>query len=134
MPRNNSVIGSIVGLLVFVGIGAFFLLGITPFRFLNFFPLLPVIFVIGIMGIAAATSVRRSNYCESKPYNQNQYYTREAPRSNPYVVKTPSSSTVRPIYIEDSEPEKPIGNYCQYCGTKKDRNATFCHNCGTKLQ
>lgn len=134
MPRNNSVIGSLVGLIVFVGIGAFFLLGITPFRFLNIFPFLPIIFIIVIMGIAVATAAKRSSCCEPKSYNQNRYYTQEIPKSNPYNIKTSSNSVVRPIYIEDDEPESPQSNYCQYCGTRRDINAKYCHNCGTKLQ
>ena len=134
MPRNNSVIGSVVGLIVFVGIGVFFLFGISPFRFLNIFPFLPIIFIIIIMGIAAVTSAKRSSCCAPKPYNQNRYYTQEFPKSNPYNIKTSSNSVVRPIYIDDTEPEKPMTNFCQFCGTKRDNSAKYCHNCGTKLQ
>ena len=94
-----------------------------------------MIFVIVIFGIvvAANASSRRSTCCSPKPNNKYEYYNQEVPRSNPYLVKTSSSSTVRPIYIEDAEPEVQTANYCQYCGSKKDRNAKFCYNCGTKL-
>ena len=133
MPRNNSVVGSVVGLLVFVGFGVFFLFGIGPFRFLNVFPFIPIIFIICIICIAGAASVKQSSCCTPKPYNQNRYYAREIPRSNPYNVKTSNDSVVQPIYIDDTEPEKSVANFCQYCGTRKDRNAIYCHNCGTKL-
>lgn len=135
MSRNNSIIGSIIGLIFLLGFGAFFLFGFSPFTFNGIMPFFPMIFVIVIIGIvgAASASSRRSNCCSPKPENQYQYITPEAPRSNPYAVKTSKSSIVRPIYIDDAEPEKPVPNFCQYCGTRKDKNAIYCHSCGTKL-
>ena len=138
MSRNNSGIGCIIGLIFFLGFGVFFSLGLSPFTFFRimpFFPMIFVIFIIGIAGAASASSRRskRSTYCSPKSHNQYQYYTPEVPRSNPYIVKTSSSSKVRPIYIEDAEPEKPKPNFCQFCGTKKDKNAIYCHDCGSKL-
>jgi hypothetical protein len=102
-----------------------------------------VIIIIGIVGSASAKA-KNSGCCTPKQYNQNQNYNREVMRfnphatrtlygSNPYNTKTSSISVVRPIYIEDAEPEIPTANFCQYCGTKKDRNAIYCHSCGTKL-
>ena len=136
MPRNNSIVGSIVGLMIFLGFGVFFLFGLSPFTFLSIMPFFPMIFIIiiigGVVGAVSASS-RRSTCCSPKPNNQYQYVTTEVPRSNPYVVKTSSNSMYRPIYIEDAEPEKPKTNFCQYCGTKKDKNAIYCHSCGIKL-
>ena len=146
MSRNNStagsLIGSLIGLIIFVGFGAFFLLRLSPFAFLRIMPFFPMIFIIIIIGFVGAASARsrRSTCCSQKPHNQNQslnqyqYSTQEVPRTNPYIVKAPSSSTVRPIFIDDVEPEKPKTNFCQYCGTKKERNAVYCHSCGTKLE
>ena len=143
MSKNNStvssLIGSLIGLIVFVGFGAFFLLRFRPFAFLGIMPFFPMIFIfiiIGITGAASASSRRakRSTCCSPKSNNQYQYSTTVIPRSNPYIVKAPSSSTVRPIFIDDGEPEKPKTNFCQYCGTKKERNAIYCHSCGTKLE
>lgn len=145
MSRNNSTVGSLIssliGLIIFVGFGAFFLLRLSPFVFLRIMPFFPMIFIIIIIGIAGAATARsrRSACCSQKPHNQNQFHnqyqysTSEVPRSNPYIVKASSSSTVRPIFIDDVEPEKPKANFCQFCGTKKDRNAVYCHSCGTKL-
>ncbi len=135
MSRNNSIIGSIVGLIIFLGFGVFFLFGLSPFRLFTFIPFFPMIFIIIIIGIvgAASASSRRSTYCSPKSHNQYQYYTSEVPRLNPYIVKTSNSSTVRHIYIEGAKPEKPIANFCQFCGTKKDKNAIYCHDCGSKL-
>jgi hypothetical protein len=135
MPKNNSKIGSIIGLMIFLSFGVFFLFGWGPFSFFNFLPFFPMIFVFIIIGIAGAASAnsRRSTCYSSKSNNQYQNYCQEVPRLNPYAVKTSINSTVRPIYIEDDEPEKPLANFCQFCGTKKDRNAIFCHNCGSKL-
>ena len=134
MPRNNSIVGTIIGLVFFLGFGVFFIFGWGSFRSFSIIPIFPMIFVIVIFGIvvAANASSRRSTCCSPKSNNQYKY-TQEVPRSNPYLVKTSSSSTVRPIYIEDAEPEIQTANYCQYCGSKKDRNAKFCYNCGTKL-
>lgn len=138
MPRNNSIVGSIVGLILFLGFGVFFLFGSSSFFLFNFtpfFPMIIIIIIIGIAGAASASSKRSKQLtcCSPKVYSQYQYYPPENSRSNPYIVKTSSSSTVRPIYIEDAEPEKTIANFCQYCGTKKDKNAVYCHSCGTKL-
>ncbi len=143
MSKNNStvssLIGSLIGLIIFVGFGAFFLLRFSPFTFLRIMPFFPMIFIIIIIGIAGSASARsrrakHSTCCSPKSNNQYQYSTTVVPRSNPYIVKSSNSSTVRPIYIEDVEPEKPKANFCQFCGTKKDRNAIYCHSCGTKLE
>ena len=149
MSRNNStvnsLVGSLIGLIIFVGFGAFFLLRFSPFIFLRIMPFFPMIFIIIIIGIAGAASARsrrakHSTCCSQRSHNQDQshnqyqYSTQEVPRTNPYMVKASSSSTVRPIFIDDGEPEKPKTNFCQYCGTRKDRNAIYCHSCGTKLE
>ena len=143
MSRNNStvssLVGSLIGLIIFVGFGAFFLLGWSPFgmfSFMPFFPIIFVIFIILIAGVGSASSKhsKHSTCCSPKSHNQYQYITPKVSKSNPYIVKASSSSTIRPIYIEDTEPEKPKTNFCQYCGTKKDRNAIYCHSCGTKLE
>ena len=138
MTRNNSIAGSIIGLTVFLGFGVFFLLGFSPFSFFSIVPFFPMIFIIVIIGIVGAASARskRSNCCSQKsykPYNQYQNYTEEVPRSNPYNVRRSGSSVVRPIYIEDAEPEDTKANFCQYCGSKKDKSAIYCHSCGSKL-
>lgn len=135
MPRNNSIVGSIIGIVFFLGFGVFFLFGWGPFSFFSFLPIFPMIFVIVIFGIvvAASASSRRSTFSSTWKNDHYHSHSQEVPRSNPYIAKTSSGSTVRPIYIEDTEPEIPTANFCQYCGTKKDRNAKFCHNCGTKL-
>ena len=136
MPRNNSIVGTIIGLIFFLGFGVFFLFGFSPFTFIRIMPFFPMIFIIVIMGIvgAASASSRRSTWCSSKSENHYGYNTPDVPRSNPYVVKSLSGSIVQPIYIEDAEPEKPMPNFCQYCGTRKDKNSIYCHSCGTKLQ
>ncbi len=135
MPRNNSIVGSIIGLIFFLGFGVFFLVGLSPFTFTSFMPFFPMIFIIVIIGIVgvASTRSRRSTCCSLKSNNQYQDSTPEVPRSNPYLVKTSGSYAVRPIYIEDVEPETAIPNFCQYCGTRKDKNASYCHSCGSKL-
>ena len=136
MPRNNSIVGSMVGLIIFLGFGVFFLFGLSPFTFFSIMPFFPMIFIIVIIGIVGAVSAnsRRSACCSPKPNNQNQYISPEVQRSNPYIVKASRTSTVRPIYIDDAEPEKPKTNFCQYCGTKRDTNAIYCHSCGIKLE
>jgi hypothetical protein len=135
MPRNNSAKGSIIGLMVFLGFGAFFLFGGGIFRIFSFVPFFPMIIVIVIIGIAGAASAasRRSTCCSPNSNNQYSYSSQEIPRSNPYIAKPTRSTPVRQIYIEDVEPEVPKTNFCQYCGTKKDRNAVYCYNCGTKM-
>ncbi len=135
MSRNNSAIGSVIGLVVFLGFGAFFLFGqgvLRIFSFVPFFPMIIVIVIIGIAGAASASS-RRSTCCSPNSTNQYSYSSQEIPKSNPYISKSSSNAPVRQIYVEDVEPEVPKTNFCQYCGTKKDRNAVYCYNCGTKM-
>ena len=91
-----------------------------------------VIVIIGIAGAASSAS-RRSTCCSPNSNNQYSPNSQEIPRSNPYVAKPTKNIPVRQIYIEDVEPEVTKANFCQYCGTKKDRNAVYCYNCGTKL-
>ncbi|MHA1350008.1 MAG: hypothetical protein ACTSPZ_04115 [Promethearchaeota archaeon] len=143
MPKNNSGIGiCIIGLIFFLGFGVFSSLRSSPFSLYNIMPLFPMIFIIFIIviaGVGSASSKRskhskNSTCCSPKSHNQYQYITPKVPKSNPYIVKASSSSIIRPIYIEDNEPEKPKTNFCQYCGTRKDRNAIYCHSCGTKLE
>ena len=136
MPRNNSIIGSIIGLIIFLGFGVFFLFGWGSFNIFNFLPFFPMIFIIAILGIAGAASanVRRSSCCSPKSHNQYQYYSQDPPRSNPYTVKNSSSSTVRAINIEDAKPENPRANFCQFCGSRTERDGVFCHQCGAKME
>jgi len=138
MSRNNSTAGSLIGLIVFLGFGAFFLFGLSPFTFFSFIPFFPIIFVIFIIGIVGAASAsskhsKRSTCCSPMSHNHYQYDTQKVPRSNPYIVNASSNSTIRQIHIEDVEPEIPKANFCQYCGTKKDNNAKYCYMCGIKL-
>ncbi|MFX0076420.1 MAG: zinc-ribbon domain-containing protein [Candidatus Hermodarchaeota archaeon] len=135
MPRNNSIVGSIIGLVFFIGFGVFFLFGGGFFSFFHFFPIFPIIFIIVLFGIVAAASAssRNSTCCPPKSQSHYQHYPQEVKRSNPYIVKNQSIPTVRQIYIEDDEPAKPIASFCQFCGTKRDTNAKYCHSCGTKL-
>ena len=137
MPRNNSIVGSIVGLIIFLGFGVFFLFGLSPFTFFGIMPFFPMIFFIiiigGIVGAASASS-RRSSCCSPKSHNQYQYYSQDPPRSNPYTVKNSSSSTVRAINIEDAKPENPRANFCQFCGSRTERDGVFCHQCGAKME
>ena len=136
MPRNNSVVGSIIGLVFFLGFGVFFLFVCGSFSLFSFFPIFPMIFVIVIFGIIVAASANSKHSSANPTWKSNHYqsYSQQIARLNPYIAKTSSSPTVRQIYIEDAEPEIPTTKFCQYCGTKKDRNAKYCHNCGTKLQ
>ncbi|MFX1588926.1 MAG: zinc ribbon domain-containing protein [Promethearchaeota archaeon] len=124
MHQRNPAAGIIICLISFVLFGLFFAL--RPFIGFSFFPMFPAIFIFIFIIIAAATSVENSKKTQKNYYN-NQNYT-QAPLKNPYIIQN-----TRKIEIQEDTREIIRAQYCQYCGVKIDRDANYCHNCGTNL-
>jgi hypothetical protein len=128
--RSNSG-GVIAGLIIFLVFGVIFFLFFNRtgmFRF-NF----SIIFWIGGIMIFIAIVLAASAVMMSKPhssinrniYRQQNVLEKSEEYTNPY--KTPG------IDINKKEVlKKEIINYCRYCGARKDKEAIFCHMCGTK--
>ena len=136
MSNRNSGAGCIVGLLFFMAFGLFFILEV-PFSIFQFIPFFPVIFIfIFIIAVAGASS-GKSKCCKpvQKNYDQNHY--KQVPRVNPYIVRGSVRNDVQTLLVEDYkpiEPTKPKALFCQFCGTRIDKDARFCHQCGSKLE
>lgn len=58
---------------------------------------------------------------------------KQTPITNPYTrgenVRSVQSYTPK----DDFGSKKTFPNYCPYCGIKLEREARFCHECGTQL-
>jgi len=136
MSNRNSGAGCIVGLLFFMAFGFFFILEV-PFSIFQFIPFFPVILIfIFIIAVAGASS-GKSKCCKpvQKNYDQNHY--KQVPRVNPYIVRGAVRNNVQTLLVEDYKPIEPTKTkalFCQFCGTRIDKDARFCHQCGSKLE
>jgi len=144
MSNKNSGAGCIVGALVFMVFGLFFIIEI-PFSILPvifrvissiipYFPLILIfIFIIAVSGASSGKSKR----CKPVQKNYDQDHHKQVPRVNPYIVRGSVRNDVQTLIVEDYkpiEPTKPKALFCQFCGTRIDKDARFCHQCGSKLE
>ena len=136
MSNRNSGAGCILGSLFFMAFGLFFILDV-PFSIFPFMGLLPVIFIfIVIIAIAGASSGKFKS-CKPVQNNYNQDLHKQIPRENPYIVRNSVRNDVQTLLVEDYkpiEPTKPKALFCQFCGTRIDKHARFCHQCGSKFK
>ena len=53
---------------------------------------------------------------------------------NPYILHTnPKINPERAVRNEKEIQSPPKIRYCQFCGVRREEDAIYCHNCGTKL-
>jgi predicted membrane protein len=136
MEGRKTKSGLSICILLLVAAGLFITLGFNAnfFFFAPFFPMIFIfVFCIILIGV---TSNNHSRQRINEPYRYSNYYQnrnlqQQIPVENPYKVKT--------VQIVDDtlkkEEEKPIEfQFCMYCGVKIERDAVYCHQCGTKLQ
>ena len=134
---------------VFAGIILLFIFGFLFFVIFNRFngfsmPIFVIIgsfsvFLIIISVIVAIVASMSSNYKKPKEEYIKSYQFQpqnQTNQPNPYIIRNSvSKQPEEPIYKQIKR-EIPIIteiNYCRYCGSKIDRDAVFCHMCGTKL-
>ena len=143
---SRSSIGAvIVGLLIFLIFGIFFLVffnrsGLFGFNFPVIFIILGfVVFITVILGISIAASSMSKTYKTPKAniHSQNHEIIQgQTFQQNPYVVREPIQKSTEPQYQEKPTEVFPIVNeinFCRYCGGNIDRESRFCHQCGSKL-
>lgn len=143
---SRSSIGAvIVGLLIFLIFGIFFLVffnrsGLFGFNFPVIFIILGfVVFITVILGISLAAASMSKSYKTPKvnTYGQNQNNNqKQVYQQNPYVVREPIQKSLEPQYQESPTavvPNVTEINFCRYCGSKVDRETRFCQECGSKL-
>lgn len=124
MYQKSSIIGLIICLISFVVFGFIFVF--RPFIGYNFFPLFPIFFIFIFIIIGAAASIENSK--SKQRYYYKNFHSPQIPLKNPYIREN-----VRNIEIQEDNKEIIQPQYCQYCGVKIERDANYCHNCGTKL-
>ncbi len=134
MSNKNSGAGCIVGLLFFMAFGFIFILEV-PFSLIQFMSFCPVIFIFIIIIAAAGASSGKSKRCKPVQKNYDQDHYKQVPRVNPYIVRSSVRNEVQTLLEEYKpvEPTKPKALFCQFCGTRIDKDARFCHQCGSKL-
>ncbi|GAI60628.1 unnamed protein product [marine sediment metagenome] len=135
MSNRNSGAGCIVGLLFFMAFGFFFILDV-PFSIFPFIGFFPVIFIFIVIIVVAGASSGKSKCCKPGQKKYDQYSHKQVPRANPYIVRGAVRNDVQTLLVEDYkplEPTKPKASFCQFCGTRIDKDARFCHQCGSKL-
>ncbi|MHA1375934.1 MAG: zinc ribbon domain-containing protein [Promethearchaeota archaeon] len=129
MSRNNP--GVIIGLFIFVVFGFVFFIPRMSFIPFTIFP--SFFIIILIVSIVATTSNNRKPNAKKVFKNENQVNTQ---RTNPYRVEYNPQKNVKTSQYQRVNEElelKPTIRFCQFCGTKIERDAMFCHNCGSKL-
>ncbi len=135
MSNRNSGAGCLVGLLFFMAFGFFFILEV-PFSIIQFMPFFPMILILIIIIAAAGASSGKSKRCKPGEKKYDQSSQQQVPKANPYIVRGSVRNDVKTLLVEDYkpiEPTKPKALFCQFCGTRIDRDARFCHQCGSKL-
>ena len=144
--RSRSSIGAVI-----VGLFCFLIFGIMFFLFYNRSGLIGyqfnVIFMIGgfsvfimiIIGISIAVAVTSKSYNppRNKPITEHYGIPQEnANTLNPYKVPRHTEGENKELFEKASRRDIPVIEeivYCRYCGAKRERDAIFCHMCGTKL-
>ncbi|MFX1380488.1 MAG: zinc-ribbon domain-containing protein [Promethearchaeota archaeon] len=119
----------IFGLLFFVFFNRFD--GFSPPIFMmisGFGVFLIIILVISVIAASMSQVYKKPKY-EYETQKQNL-------QRNPYKIQ--NSIIRQPEYQINNQIKQDIPviqeiNYCRYCGSKIDRDAVFCHMCGTKL-
>ncbi|MFX1417540.1 MAG: zinc ribbon domain-containing protein [Promethearchaeota archaeon] len=130
-------------------IGLFLLFGVIFFFFINrsngfTFPIFPIISVLaGFLMIIVAISIIAAAMSRSpkKPYEStfNSYQSQSQEQNhykNPYRVQNSIQTQPEEFIYKEIKQEKPVDlviNFCRYCGEKADRDAKFCHQCGSIL-
>ena len=137
MSNRNSRSEWIVVLILFIGFGPLLFILVQPFIIFLLAPFYPLIFISIFMIAAAYASSGKSKRCKTEQKNYDQYSQQQVPRVTPYIVRGSVRNDVQTLLVEDYkpiEPTKPKALFCQFCGTRIDKDARFCYQCGSKLE
>ena len=137
MSNRNSRSEWIVVLILFIGFGPLLFILVQPFIIFLLAPFYPLIFISIFMIAAAYASSGKSKRCKPVQKKYDQFSQQQVPRVNPYVVRNSVRNDSQTLLVEDYkpiEPTKPKALFCQFCGTRIDKDARFCHQCGSKLE
>jgi hypothetical protein len=131
VSRNNNPAATIIGIVI----GVLFLLGILTFMTsLGIFILYPMFFITIFIGLLVSI-ISKSR----RPYNNNSYKVENqvnVQKPNPYRVQNSQEQVKSSLHqrFQEELKLKITIRFCQFCGSKIDRDALFCHSCGSKLE
>jgi len=95
-----------------------------------------IIVVIGAIAASMSQTYKKPKE-EFMKSNQYQYQPQEPSQQfNPYRIRNSIQKQPEEPIHREIEREIPVVsdiNYCKYCGANVERDAIFCHQCGTKL-
>ncbi len=144
--NGRSSTGAVIaGLIIFLIFGIMFFLffnrsGVFGFQFNMIFIIggFSVFFMI-ILVVSFVVAATSKTYKIPRNRTFNDFYRipqKQANILNPYKVPRSTEGQNKEIFRENNIRDIPVVeeiNYCRYCGAKRDKNAIFCHMCGSKL-
>ncbi|MFX1363643.1 MAG: zinc ribbon domain-containing protein [Promethearchaeota archaeon] len=147
--RSGTIFTAVALALVFLGLMFFFMFSIFDFNGFSF-PIVPMIsgfiFIFLMITCISAISISMSEvYKKPKEKNLKSYNSQFRSESqtqkqqyNPYIIPKSLQNQNEPeeqIFrkVKYDIPSVPIINFCRFCGAKLDRDAIFCHQCGTNI-
>ena len=130
MVKNNSGLGCLIS---FVALGFFLLFYNRVMIFSPFFITIMVgVVLVSIMLFSLGIKSRSEGNNDLNIKNSSVKYHRNS--TNPYVLQNNNNTLQTQVVQKEIVKQKPIiSNYCQFCGVKRENDAIYCHNCGTKL-
>ncbi|MFX0057709.1 MAG: hypothetical protein ACFE85_06960 [Candidatus Hodarchaeota archaeon] len=140
MQDRKTTLGFVICLSIVMAAALFMVFSFNG-GFFFFTPFIPAIFifVICIIVIGAASS-NQSRQRRSEPYPYYYHYQnrnhqqQQIPVENPYKVKPIKLIDDSPKVEEEESNESKDVQFCMFCGIKIDRDAVYCHQCGTRLK
>jgi len=133
MSNNFSESGCLLPFLLILVYGLLFICKV-PFSLMWF---LPVIFcVITTLLSVDYSSMGAKHYKTVKKKNDLDQH-KQHPRVNSNIVRGSDRNEAHTLLVEDIKLLEPVESkalYCQFCGTQRQKNANFCHQCGSKLE
>ena len=143
---RSSKKGVIIGLILsivfgvlffyFFNKGSFGMMISIPWIFISSIGVFLIIIVVMAV-VAANLSSPKNPYSKEKiKYHQGDYQS-QYQKLNPYKIQKSSqnhtSISITDGYKERSSNQEFETHFCRYCGAKIERDAVFCHLCGSKL-
>jgi hypothetical protein len=128
MAKNSS--SGLGCLIAFFGFG-FFLLFINrsfisaPMFLMMFGGIFIFCIIISVANFKGKSETQRRKDLQSIDQNISQ---------NPYILRTTHETNPERIVRKEEDIQNPPKIlYCQFCGVRREEDAKYCHNCGTKL-
>jgi hypothetical protein len=97
------------------------------------------VFFMIIIGVSIAVAATSKNYNVPRNKTINGHYGNSQKNvnvPNPYKVLRPIESEKNDKFEKNNRRDIAVVEeivYCRYCGARRERDAIFCHMCGTKL-